>query len=179
MVLAVAQAEKRAITPHERHVAHAAADLLQAKLRRIIRRGGRTGERRAAGRSFGDVIDRLATLSIERGGAVSVIVVSNANAAFQPGVTQRWVARIRGSLRSADLVGMLGEGEVALLLPDTAGDQAREVASRVEKLARDAGEFGPRMRLGIASRRPGEEWAGNIIQQARENVTQHQSELLQ
>jgi len=178
MMLAVAHNQPRPITPYERCVAHAAANLLEAKLRRILRRGDRVGERRAAGRSFGDVIDRLAMQAVERGASVSVIVLSNANAVFQPGITQRWVARIRGSLRAADLVGMLGEGEVALLLPDTADDQAREVAARVEKLAREVGEFGPRMRLGIASRRPGEAWPGTIVQQARENIPQRGGELV-
>jgi hypothetical protein len=178
MVLAVAQVQKRAITPHERCVTRAAADLLQAKMRRIVRHRGRASERRADGRSFGDVIDRLAEQVVERGSTVSAIVVSNAHAAFQPGITQRWVARIRGSLRAADLVGMLGEGEVALLLPDTADEQAREVATRVARLAQEAGEFGPRMQLGIASRRPGQEWAGTIIQQARENVTARGSQLV-
>ena len=73
---------------------------------------------------------------------------------------------------------MLGEGEVALLLPDTADDQAREVAARVERLAQEVGEFGPTMRFGIASRRPGEAWAGTIVQRARENVSQAGGELV-
>ncbi len=143
-----------------------------------MRRGGSGTERRAGGRSFGDVIDRLAEQTVERGSSVSVIVVSNTQAVFQPGITQRWVARIRGSLRAADLVGMLGEGEVALLLPDTADDQAREVAARVERLAQEAGAFGPRMRLGIASRRPGEIQIGTLVQQARQNVLRRGNELV-
>jgi hypothetical protein len=179
MVLAVDQVEQRTITPHHRYVAQAAADLLQAKVRRIVRRGGTATERRAGGRSFGDVIARLAEQAVERGAPVSVIVVSNAQAAFEPGVTQRWVARIRGSLRAADLVGMLGEGEVALLLPDTADDQAREVAARVERMALEGGAFGPRMRLGIASRRPGQDPIGNLVQQARQNVLRQGDELIQ
>jgi len=179
MVLAVDRVEQRTITPHDRYVAGAAADLLQAKVRRIVRRGGSATERRAGGRSFGDVIARLAEQAVERGASVSVIVVSNAQAVFEPGVTQRWVARIRGSLRAADLVGMLGEGEVALLLPDTADDQAREVAARVERMALEAGAFGPRMRLGIASRRPGQDPIGNLVQQARQNVLRQGGELIQ
>jgi hypothetical protein len=173
MLLNLVQAHGRHFTPQERETANAAAQLLETWTTRPGLPAHGRQERRASARSFADVLQVVADQTVERGSAVTVMVISSAKAASNPGTTQRWVAQVRGLLRPYDLIGLLAEGEVGLLLYEAMADQGRQVLARLERVARTSSVFGNAggLTVGIASRKPGERGAGNILQEARRNVS--------
>ena len=156
LTLVLTSAEERRISRQQREVADAAANLLDAWVRSVLARL-QQHDRRTASRTFEEVLDRFAGQAIERGSAVSMVVLLIADAACASGLTQQWIARIRGTMRASDIVGMLGEGEIALLLHDTALDRAEAVAQRIVKLLETIGDRHPSpiVATGVASRLPG------------------------
>jgi hypothetical protein len=156
LTLVLTSAEGRRVTRQHREIADAAANLLDAFVRSVLGRLQQQ-DRRTAARSFDEVLDRFAAQAIERGTAVSMVVLLMADAASFPGLTQQWIARIRGVMRAADIVGMLGEGEIALLLHDTPLDRAEAVAQRIVKMLETIGDrhASPVVATGVATRVPG------------------------
>src|SRR4030095_13792833 len=129
LTLVLTSAEGRRITRQQREIADAAANLLDAWVRSVLGRL-QQHDRRSAARTFDEVLDRFAGQAIERGSAVSMVVLLMADAASYPGLTQQWIGRLRGVMRASDIVGMLGEGEIALLLHDTPLDRPQAVWHR-------------------------------------------------
>src|SRR5258705_208326 len=116
--LVVTPTEGRRVTRHQRDVADAFVNLVDAWVRRILPQlQGR--DRRTASRRFDEVLDRFAGQALERGIPVAVVVLFVTDAACFPRLTQQWIAKIRGTMRGSDIVGMLGEGEIGLLLHET------------------------------------------------------------
>jgi hypothetical protein len=171
LTLVLTSAEGRRITRQQREVVDAAANLLDAWVRSVLGRL-QQHDRRTTSRTFDEVLDRFAGQAIERGSAVSMVVLLIADAAGYPGLTQQWIARIRGTMRAADIVGMLGEGEIALLLHDTALDRAEPVAQRIVKMLETIGDRHPSpvVAVGVASRLPGSAGGAGLAAEARNDA---------
>jgi hypothetical protein len=171
LTLVLTSAEGRRITRQQREVVDAAANLLDAWVRSVLGRL-QQHDRRSAARTFDEVLDRFAGQAIERGSAVSMVVLLMADAASYPGLTQQWIARIRGTMRAADIIGMLGEGEIALLLHDTALDRAEAVAQRIVKMLETMGDrrTSPIVATGVASRLPGSAGGAGLAAEARNDA---------
>jgi hypothetical protein len=164
-------AEGRRVTRQQREVADAAANLLDAFVRSVLGRL-QQHDRRTAARTFDEVLDRFAGQAIERGSAVSMVVLLMADAASYPGLTQQWIARIRGVMRAPDIVGMLGEGEIALLLHDTPLDRAEAVAQRIVKMLDTIGDRHPSpvVATGVATRLLGSGNGAGLAAEARNDA---------
>ena len=97
---------------------------------------------------------------------MAVVVLLIRDAASLPGSTQRWVAEIRAQMRASDLAGMLGEGEIGLLMHDTGAEQAKVIAERLRTVV--GGEPGRESILvGVAGQNPGQGKVDSIVQDAR------------
>ena len=127
-------------------------------------------ERRAAPRGFPEVLQRSAREALGRGTPVAVVVLLIRDAASMPGSTQRWVAEIRGQMRASDLAGMLGEGEIGLLMHETEAEQAKGIAERLRNVVGD--EPGRESILvGVASQKPGQGTVDSIVHDARADAS--------
>jgi hypothetical protein len=151
--LVLSPGEDRRISRQQRDLAEAAANLLDAWVRSVLGRLQQQDRRKSSG-TFDEVLDRFAGQALERGGTVSVVVLLVADAACLPGLTQQWIARIRGTMRASDIVGMLGEGEIGLLLHDTSHDRAESVAHRIVKMLETSEDrrTSPILATGVATR---------------------------
>lgn len=158
--------ESLQFTPRDHAVASAAASMLEVWAPATLGASGSRPERRAAARGFHEVIERSAREAIERGMPVAVVVLLIRDAVSLPGATQRWVAGIRGQMRASDVAGMLAEGEIGLLLHDTANEQAKEIGKRLRVVVNEAP--GPEaILIGVATRSPGQGPADGMIREAR------------
>ena len=171
LTLVLTSAEGRRITRQQREIVEAAANLLDAWVRSVLGRL-QQHDRRTAARTFDEVLDRFAGQAVDRGSAVSMVVLLIADAACYAGLTQQWIARIRGTMRASDIVGMLGEGEIALLLHDTALDRAEPVAQRIVKTLATIGDRHPSpvVAVGVASRLPGSAGGAGLAAEARNDA---------
>jgi len=161
--------EGRRITRQQRDIVESAANLLDAWVRGMLARL-QPRDRRSAAKTFDDVLDGFAGHALEQGSTVSVIVMLMAEAASVPGLTQQWIARIRATMRGSDIVGMLGEGEVALLLHDTGRERADAVARRVVKMLDTTRYPSPIVATGVASRAPGGAGGAGLVGEARSDA---------
>jgi hypothetical protein len=126
-------------------------------------------ERRVASHGFPELLQRSAREALDRGSPVAAVVLLIRDAASLPGSTQRWVGGIRGQMRASDLVGMMGEGEIGLLMRDTGAEQAKGIAERLRIVV--GGEPGRESVLvGVAGRNPGHGTADGIVHDAREDA---------
>jgi len=118
---------------------------------------------------FGRTMEQLASEALERGLAVTAVVMSAAGAA--PGASQTFVDDLRRQMRQSDVVGVLRPGEVGLLLPDTAGAHAAAVARRLRTaLGALVVPTSSVKTIGIATRVPGQGVADGILSDARANA---------
>lgn len=123
-------------------------------------------ERRAAPRGFHDELERSASEAIQRGSPVAVAVLLIPDAAASPGSTERWVAAMRGRMRVSDMAGMLGRGEIGLLVNEAAAAEALAVADRLCAVVNGAAGGVPIV-VGIAGRRPGSADVAGMVREAR------------
>jgi hypothetical protein len=118
---------------------------------------------------FGRTIEQLAREALERGLAVTAVVVATNGAA--PGASQAFVDELRRQMRQSDVVGVLRPGEVGLLLPDTTAAHAAAVARRLRTaLGAIAASRSSIKTIGFATRMPGEGVAEGILNDARANA---------
>jgi hypothetical protein len=169
LTLVLTANEGRRITRQQRDIVESAANLLDAWVRGVLARLQQR-DRRSASKTFDEVLDRFAGHALEHGSTVSMIVMLMADAACFPGLTQQWIARIRATMRGSDIVGMLGEGEVALLLHDTGRDRADAVALRVVKMLDTTRYPSPVVATGVASRAPGGAGGAGFVAEARSDA---------
>jgi hypothetical protein len=169
LTLVLTSNEGRRITRQQRDIVEAAANLLDAWVRGVLVRLPQR-DRRSSSKTFDEVLDRFAGHALEHGSTVSVIVMLMTEAASVPGLTQQWITRIRAAMRGSDIVGMLGEGEVALLLHDTGRDRADAVAQRVVKMLDTSQYPSPVVATGIASRAPGGAGGAGLLAEARSDA---------
>ena len=158
------------VTQQEHQVVHAAADLLESWVRRLVRHSHRAGDRRGAQRSFDDLLERTAHDAVQSGIPVTAVVIGFGDAAIRPDVTQARVVSLREHLRGGDLVGRLDAGDVGVLLQDTAGPQAGALIARLRRLLERDGVPGAQVIIGMASRSPGESVTGTLAQEARQRA---------
>jgi hypothetical protein len=161
------------VTQRDNHIVEAVADLLESWVRRLVRQSGHVSDRRNSARSFDDVLERFARDAVQAGIAVTAVVISFADAAFRPDLTQARVARLRENLRGSDLVGRLREGNVGLLLQDTAAAQAESLIARVRRVLEREGVPPGQVSIGMATRRPGEPTTGALAEEARQRARYH------
>jgi GGDEF domain-containing protein len=164
------------VTQQESLVTETIADLLEAWVRRLVRQSPRTADRRAARRGFDEVLERFARDAVQGGVPVTAVVITFGDAEFQPDVTQARVVRLREHLRGGDLVGRLAEGDVGILLHDTAEHEAEVPIARLRHVLEREGVLAREMSIGMASRRPGEPMTGALAQEARQGARYHASD---
>jgi hypothetical protein len=161
--------ESLQFTPRDHAAASVAAALFDAWAPAALGGSRKRRERRSAPRGFTEILQRSAREALERGAPVAVVVLLIRDAASLPGSTQRWVAGIRAQLRASDLAGLLGEGEIGLLMIDTGAEQAKSIAERLRAVV--GGDPGQESILvGVAARNPGQETVDGIVQDAREDA---------
>ena len=159
------------VTQQESHVAHAAADLLESWVKRLVRQS-RASDRRTTRHGFDEVLERAARNAVQDGIPVTVLVISFGDVTLRPDVTQARTVRIREHLRGGDLVGRLGEGEVGVLLHDTSDAQAEVPIVRLRQLLEREGN----VFIGMATRSPGEPTVNALAQEARQRTRYHASD---
>jgi GGDEF domain-containing protein len=164
------------VTRQEHHVVQAAADLLESWVRRLVQHAHRAGDRRAAKRSFDDLLERTARDAVQSGIPVTAVVIGFGDAAFRPDVTQARVVSLREHLRAGDLVGRLDAGDVGVLLQDIAGAQAGALIARLRRLLERNGVPPAQVVIGMTSRNPGESITGALAQEARQRATEPASD---
>jgi len=175
MTMVVGWAIERRVTRQEHQVAQTTADLLESWVQRVAWRPRQARERRVTSRSFGELLERFAQQALASGTPVTAVVLSFRDAVFRPGITQTRIGRIREQVRAADLVGRLSEGEIGMLLHDTAGRHASAVVARVRRILQtvDAPGAALRVSIGIATRSPGEPTSVTLADEAREGALRH------
>jgi GGDEF domain-containing protein len=187
MTLVVVPGNERRVTPQENDALESAADLMAHWSRRLLPEMPH-GERRSTSRQFDQLLESIAKESMQRGSAVSLIMLSlpsdalgpsNTNRGAQPAtapaaVARRWVREIRTHLRPADLVGLLTDREIAVLLQDAPDHHAQAVAQRLRNLVTtDANTpAAPHPLLGFVSWAPGDPVPDALVQHARQKAFQ-------
>jgi GGDEF domain-containing protein len=164
------------VTQREHNVVEAAAGLFESWVRQLVRQSAGASDRRASARGFDETLERFAHDAVQGGIPVTVVVISFGDAAFRPDVTQARVARLREHLRGSDLVGRLSEGDVGLLLQDTAAAQAEAFIARMRRLLEREGVPLGQISIGIATRRPGDPTNGALAEEARQHARYHASD---
>jgi hypothetical protein len=163
--LGLLRADHQHFTPLEHSMALVAAELLAD----WVARPAAVADPADAVTVFGRTMERLASEALERGLAVTVVVVSTSGAA--PGASQSFVDELRRQMRQSDVVGVLRPGEVGLLLPDTTAAHATLVAGRLRAaLGAMAASRSSIRAIGFATRMPGEGMAEGILNDARANA---------
>jgi len=161
--------ESLQFTPRDHAAASVAAALFDAWAPAALGGSRKRRERRSAPRGFTEILQRSAREALERGAPVAVVVLLIRDAASLPGSTQRWVAGIRAQLRASDLAGLLGDGEIGLLMIDTGAEQAKSIAERLRAVV--GGDPGQESILvGVAARNPGQDTVDGLVQDAREDA---------
>jgi hypothetical protein len=156
LTLTVDRANDRNVTPQERVMVDAAADLFTAWARRLGHDTPHRPERRAAAQRYEELVDRFARQARELGLPVAVVVLTLAGGLLPADLHNR-IGDIRSVLRAADLVGGLGPAEIALLLHDATADHATVVAARVREMLDDSGKSNVPVVTAIGiSARPGQ-----------------------
>ena len=163
--VSVSRSEGPPFTPREYASVAAAASILNAWAA-SYRTPTPRRDRRVAAPAFQDVIERFAQEALERDTPVTAVALLIRDAALSPGVTQRWVAGMRGQMRPSDLAGMLAEGEIGLLMHDTTAQHAKNIASRLRAIVDGLPGAEPIL-IGVATRVPGLASAEGIVREAR------------
>jgi len=162
--LTLMRADHQHFTPLEHSMALVAAELLADWVGKPA-----AVEAHEAVTVFGRTIERLASEALERGLAVTAVVVATSGSA--PGASQAFVDELRRQMRQSDVVGVLRPGEVGLLLPDTTAAHASAVARRLRAaLGALAASRSSIRAIGFATRVPGEGVAEGILNDARANA---------
>jgi hypothetical protein len=102
-----------------------------------------------------------------------VVVLLSREAASRPRLTRQWVAGLWGRLRSSDVAGIFGQGEIGLLMHETCPDRARGVAECLREVAGEEPGDEPIL-VDVPSRAPGQGTVETIVKDARaERLREH------
>jgi GGDEF domain-containing protein len=175
MALVGSWSDDHHVTQQESRVAHAAADLLESWVRRLVHQS-RAGNRRATRHDFDEVLERAARNAVQVGIPVTALVISFADMTLRPDVIQSRVVRIRELLRAGDLVGRLDEGDLGVLLHDAVSVQAEAPVTRVRQQLEREGVRSSDVFIGMATRKPGESTVKALAQEARQRARYHASD---
>ena len=164
--VSLGRGESLQFTPRDHAAANAAAAMFDVWAPAALAGSSARRERRAAPRGFHEVLQRSAREALDRGTSIAVVVLLIRDAVSMPGATQRWVAEIRAQMRASDLAGMLGEGEIGLLMHDTEAEQAKGIVERLRNVVGDE-PGGESILVGVSSQKPGQGTVDSIVHDAR------------
>jgi GGDEF domain-containing protein len=170
MVLAARRADAKAFMRRDQQIVDGAAALFGSWVAGILRRPEYNRERRAVRQRFEDVIERMAEQTVRHGASVSVVVMTAAEAHFEPDLLRRCVTDIRAQLRDSDMVGTLTPGEIAVLLSETTAADAHTVIRRLRDHVHAEGGGFPAFSIGVVTRSA--DWPANksVVDAAREDA---------
>ncbi len=154
-------------TPVEREMVETAADVILAWIGRPEATAGAQEDPVALEARF----ESLAQDALDRGTAITAVVISTGRSYEDSGRTGAWVEQIKRGMRQSDDVGLLRAGEIGLLLRHTTADPASAVTRRVQALLQatdDRGGLGAT--IGFETRFPGRDGGAGIVQAARARV---------
>jgi hypothetical protein len=140
IVLAAGRTGGPAFTPQDERMLESAVDMLIPWAAGVLRRPEYNLERRAAARSFGETLNRVAAQASESGSSVSVLVIRLMDPDLPPGLAHSLAARVKSHLRAPEPAGALADGEVAALLYDTTPTQAGAVVARLRQVIETGAE---------------------------------------
>ena len=163
--LALAHWGGRPFSPQEHQVAAAVAAAFERWSQGLAAWHESGRERRRSSARFEEELENFAAQALSRGVAVTTIVVRAPAAREVPGLVHRWVTSVRGYMRASDIVGVLSEGELAVLLHDAGPEHASRAAARITAVVAATPDAGA-VTVGIATRHPGDAPAG-IVREAR------------
>jgi hypothetical protein len=103
---------------------------------------------------------------------VSLLVIRPDATESTSDVRDMWVGEIRRRLRPADVTGALASGEIGVLLPATASDDAHAVATRLRRIFSQHSSLAllERAPIGIATARTQASDGHSLLRQAREHA---------
>jgi hypothetical protein len=129
-----------------------------------------TQDRRAVSRSFEDLLEQTAMQAAARGTSSSVVVFQMSDAGFP--LTHKVAADLRPHLRAGESVGVLGAGEIGLLLYDSKPDIVRLVVGRLRCAVSGPESGGPfaSAAVGVAHCAQGSAPVTRLVPVARENA---------
>jgi hypothetical protein len=162
LVVAVQGPKEEFFSSRDRQIVENIGRLLESWARGVLQRTPTAFDRRAVSRSFEDVLDETAVQAAARGAGVSVVVIRMKDTAADPRVMHDLAVQLRAQVRAGESVGVLGAGELGLLLYDTAADVARAVVGRLTPLAGAS--------VGVAYCPPGSPSMTRLVRAAREDA---------
>ncbi len=129
-----------------------------------------TQDRRAVSRSFEDLLEHTALQAAARGTSSSVVVIQMNDAGFP--LTHKVAADLRPHLRAGESVGVLGAGEIGLLLYDSKPDVVRLVVGRLRCAVSgpENGGLFASAAVGVAHCPEGSAPIARLVPVARENA---------
>ena len=132
LVLALGAGPSGRALVREQRLVDAAGSLFASWLAAVLRRGDSIPDRRGAGKTFDELVDRHIQLAQHAQSDLALVVVGPA-AAPNAAVVHKCVREIRGRLRAADVVSTVSAGEIGILLPETSFESAVAVARRLQR----------------------------------------------
>jgi hypothetical protein len=136
----------RVVTEGDRARLRAAATTLGAALPAALRGLPHPpAERRAAPRTFEDLIALQTEIASGRGDPLSLLVIRPPEAVLSSDHAHWWIGRLRNQLRPSDLVGRLASGAVGVLLLQTPYEAACLVGERLRALVGGEAAAPPRI----------------------------------
>ena len=169
LVLTVHEPKVHFFTSRVQRIVETSGQLFGSWAGGVLRRTPTAFERRAVSRPFEEVLEQAASQSAAQGATVSVVVIRTPDADQQPDLARRLATEIRSNLRAGEPVGVLGSGEIGLLLYDCTPDSARTVVDRLSGTIGATIDALAKASVGIASCAPGAA-TGQFVQAAREEA---------
>src|SRR4029453_1438393 len=130
VMLVVQKPRNSFFTSRDRQVVETLGRLFGSWAGGALLRASTASDRRAASRSFEDLLEQAAAHAAARGTSSSVVVIQVSDTGFP--MTHKVAADLRPHLRAGEAVGVLGLGEIGLLLYDSKPEVARLVIGRLQ-----------------------------------------------
>ena len=164
-------------TSRDRDIVESIGQMLGSWAGGLLQRAPAAFNRRAVSRPFEDILEQAAAQAAAQGGNASVVVIQMAPPALHPSQAHRMAGQIRAHLRAGEPVGVVGGGEIGLLLYDCTPDVARTVVKRLRhELGRlEDGRALAAAAVGISHCRPGSTTAARLVRAAREDAASHET----
>jgi GGDEF domain-containing protein len=170
VTLAVQNPRNNFFSSRDRQVVETLGRLFGSWAGGALLRASTASDRRAASRSFEDLLEQAAAHAAARGTSSSVVVIQVSDTGFP--MTYKVAADLRPHLRAGEAVGVLGLGEIGLLLYDSKPEVARLVFGRLQHAVADTNGGGPLASaiIGVAHCTHGSGTANRLVRAAREDA---------
>jgi hypothetical protein len=170
VMLAVQNPRNSFFTSRDRQVVETLGRLFGSWAGGALLRASTASDRRAGSRSFEDLLEQAAAHAAARGTSSSVVVIQVSDTGFP--MTHKVAADLRPHLRAGEAVGVLGLGEIGLLLYDSKPEVARLVFGRLQHAVADAEGAGPLASavIGVAHCTQGSGSTNRLVRAAREDA---------